>query len=365
MSRNVLLCTGATVLALTIACSKSSAPTTSPSSATNSSTDANADGSTLKVSAPSAVAPSGGASVVDPIVLTGAASSGRNAEVQLLYQFQVLNGGAVVYDSGAVAAGTGGTVTHTLPVGALLTDTNHAWRLRPAHQGEVGSWSAEAAFRSPVGAFIRGNQVRDPLSIGSTVGEIRGPVQFIPGVGLQLLAHESHVLYRLPQNLLDGEISMLILGADEGSPGDKSKVFAAQEGPNEADLTDGDYRLTVELRGRNYSTPGAISCRIIPRDDEPRDCPRAGHNFNSSRWYFWRFSYNASVARLEVREDSETGRAIYDSQLAMHGSQYRPDPMYVYIGAPTGRAGALDATLPGGIYKNVYVGPSPRPAFPN
>jgi hypothetical protein len=59
---------------------------------------------------------------------------------------------------------------------------------------------------------------------------------------------------------------MMILGADEGSEGDKSKVFAMQEGPDENDVTDDDYRMTAELRGRNYATPGAVTCRIIYGD---------------------------------------------------------------------------------------------------
>ena len=57
------------------------------------------------------------------------------------------------------------------------------------------------------------------------------------------------MLYRLPQTLEAGEFSMMILGADEGTEGDKSKVFAMQEGPDEGDITDDDYRMTAELRG--------------------------------------------------------------------------------------------------------------------
>jgi hypothetical protein len=37
----------------------------------------------------------------------------------------------------------------------------------------------------------------------------------------------------------------------------------------------------------------------------------------------------------------------------------------IYLGAPMGRAGGNDATLPGGIYKNVWASSRPRPAFPN
>jgi hypothetical protein len=364
MHRKVLLYTAASVLGLALACSKNTPTPSSPSSTTPPETEANADGSTLKAGTPSVVSPNGGTQVSDPITLTASRVTAKFQDVPLTYQFQVRSGSTVVFDSG-VASGTisGNNVTQAVPSTALVEDTNYTWRVRPTYQGALGSWSADGSFKSPVGAFLRGNEVRDPLTIGRTVGEVRGPTQFTAN-GLKLLAHESHVLYRLQQNLQQGEISMLILGADEGSEGDKSKVFAMQEGPDEGDVTDDDYRMTAELRGANYATPGAVTCRIIAGDGVSRDCARIVLNFDSSRWYFWRFSWQTGRARLEVRRDSETGQSIYDNSINTGSHPYRPDPHFVYLGVPAGRAGLIDATLPGGTYKNVYVGPGPRPAFP-
>jgi len=324
-----------------------------------------ADGSTLKATTPSAVSPTGGVQADDPLVLTATKSSGKFTDIALSYQFQIRSGSNVVYDSGATGGGgSGNNVTHTAASAALNPDTDYTWRVRAVFQGAVGSWSSDASFKSPVGAFIRGNEVRDPLTIGRTVGEIRGPVQFIPGVGLKMLAHESHVLYRLPVTLQEGEFSMMILGADEGSEGDKSKVFAMQEGPNEGDVTTDDYRMTAELRGANYAAPGSVTCRIIAGDRVSRDCPRFQLSFDSTRWYFWRFSWRTGSARLEVRRDSETGGAIYDQTIGTGSHPYRPEQHFLYLGVPAGRAGLIDATLPGSTYKNVYVGPNGRPAFP-
>lgn len=359
MIRKVLLCTAAAVLGTALACSKSTTSPASPTATAQPDAGAAADGSTLKVPAPGTTSPTGGTQVSDPITLTASTVSGKFGSVALSYRFQVRNGSAVV--SEAVVAGSGSSVSVS-PTG-LDPDTSYTWRVQATASGANGPWSADASFKSPVGAFIRGNEVRDPLTIGRTVGEIRGPVQFVPGVGLKLLAHESHVLYRLPQNLQAGEISMLILGADEGSEGDKSKVFSMQEGPNEDDITTDDYRMTAELRGRNHPQPGAITCRIIAGDAVSRDCPRVSRAFDSSRWYFWRFSYRTGSARLEVRLDSETGQTIYDATIGTGSHPYRPDPQYVYLGTPAARGGILDATLPGGTYKNVYVGPGPRPVF--
>ena len=365
MMRKVLMCTAAAVLATAVACSKSSNNPTSPSTATPSDSGAAADGSTLKATVPSIVSPSGGGQVTDPVVLTASKSTGKYGDIAPSYQFQVRSGSTMVYDSGVIGGvGSGNNVTHTVPTSALANDTDYTWRIRAVFQGQNGSWSSDGAFKSPVGAFMRGNEVRDPLTIGRTVGEIRGPVQFSAD-GLKLLAHESHVLYRLPVTLQRGQFSMMIKGADEGSEGDKSKVFAMQEGPDESNVTTDDYRMTGELRGANYSAPGSVTCRIIMGDGQSRDCPRVQKNFDSSRWYFWSFSWaESSAARLIIRQDSETGPVFYDQSVATGSHPYRPEQHFLYLGVPAGRAGLIDATLPGGIYKNVYVGPGPRPAFP-
>jgi hypothetical protein len=35
--------------------------------------------------------------------------------------------------------------------------------------------------------------------------------------------------------------------------------------------------------------------------------------------------------------------------------------MYAFIGTPTGRSGAESASIPGAIYRNVWIGARPRP----
>jgi hypothetical protein len=109
-----------------------------------------------------------------------------------------------------------------------------------------------------------------------------------------------------------------------------------------------------------------VTCRIIAGDGVSRDCTRIQKNFDSSRWYFWSFTWQTGSARLTVRQDSETGPVLYDSGVDNHGwtHPYRPTPHFLYLGSPAGRAGLIDATLPGGTYKNVYAGPGPRPSFP-
>ena len=225
-----------------------------------------------------------------------------------------------------------------------------------------GPWSANATFRAAAGGYIRDNEVFDPLTNGRTVGNVFGPTTFGPN-GITLLDHSSHVTYRLPVNLQAGEVSMMILGADEGSPGQKSKVFSMQEGDDEGDITTDDYRMSAELRGRQYDPPGSVTFRIIPGDDHSYDGARRQLNFDSSRWYFWRFTWRTGFALLEVKEDGPNGRTIYSQGQGGWSHPYRPEPHLIHLGAPIGRACECDATMPGITIKNLWASSSPRPAF--
>jgi len=40
---------------------------------------------------------------------------------------------------------------------------------------------------------------------------------------------------------------------------------------------------------------------------------------------------------------------------------YAHNPHYCYLGAPVGRSGTEAASIPGTIYRNVYIGHNPRP----
>ena len=357
MIRKVLICTAAGALALGVACSKSTTNPASPTSTTQTDAGANADGSTLKAPAPTTTSPSGGTQVTDPVTLTAGTVSAKYASVALQYRFQVRSGSSVVSEGVVNPSGSSATFQPT----GLNPDTDYTWRVQATYNGANSPWSSDAAFKSPIGAFIRGNELRDPLTIGRSVGVVSGSATF-SAEGLRLNTNQSLVTYTLPTTLTAGEFSMLIKGADEGSPGDKSKVFSMQQGSG--DITTNAYRFTAELRGANYAAPGSITCRVIAGDGVSRDCDRVQRSFDSSRWYFWKFSWNEGTNfTLEVREDSETGRVIYSNTQKLSGRVYKPNPHNLYLGAPVGRAGPQDATLPFGIYKNVYAGPGPRPVF--
>ncbi len=171
----------------------------------------------------------------------------------LSYQVEVKNtGGTTVCTGSGTAAGSTVTIS---PACALEFDANHTWRMRAVLGSAVGPWSTAATFKSPLGGYIRGNEVYDPLYNGQTVGQATD-AEFIPNVGLRLNSHTSRVTYALPTNLQQGEFSVMVTGIDEGNAGDKTKIFSMQEGTG--DITDNDYRMTAEKRGRQYETPGAV-----------------------------------------------------------------------------------------------------------
>jgi hypothetical protein len=361
--KTLVICASATALAAAIACSKNPETPVAPSSSQPGASEAGPDGSTLKATAPVPQSPVNNQQP-DSLVLVATKSTPTYADpnTPLQYNYEIKNAGNNTVCNGTVGGGSGSTVTIT-PSCQIEFDQPHTWRVRATYLGANGPWSATASFRSPSGGYIRGNEVFDPLTNGKTAGDISGPVQFTAN-GIQLLDHSSYVTYRLPTNLQAGELSMMVLNGDEGNPGDKSKIFSMQEGPDVGDITDDDYRMTAELRGRNYGAPGSVTFRIIPGDGHSRDGQRFQLNFSSSRWYFWKFTWQTGTARLEVHEDGPSGREIYGVSVGTGGHPYRPDPHYIHLGAPMGRAGALDATMPGIIIKNVWASSRPRPAFP-
>jgi hypothetical protein len=375
--KKAVACASAVLLALAVACSKNSESPVSPSSAQPGTTEAGPNGETLKANAPTPQSPVNGAQP-DELVFTAGKSSGTfNQDLAggFSYEFQVMNAGNTLVCAAIVPGGSGSSVTWA-PNCNLDLDANHTWRVRaitqnPAGQMAHGPWSSAASFRSPVGGYIRGAELYDPLYNGTTVGSRVGGTQFIANVGLRLLGQDSRVTYTLPVTLEAGEFSVMVTGMDEGSPGDKTKVISMQEGGG--DITTNDYRFTAEKRGANYTVPGAITFRMIngegDDDDFINDGCRSGFSCGFSgltdeKWYFWKITWNSNSGSLEVREDGPRGRQIYFDSVTTNGHAYRPVPHVIHLGSPVGRAGPIDASIPGATYKNVWVSSRPRPAIP-
>ncbi len=365
MNRKALLCTAAGILAVAVACSKSTPTPLSPSATTQPDTAANADGSTLKATTPGTVSPTGGTQVTDPVTLTASKATGKFQDVPLSYQFQVRSGTTVVYDSGATGGvGSGSNVTHQAPASSLNPDTDYTWRVRAVYQGALGSWSSDASFKSPVGAFLRNGELRDPLTIGRTVGAAIGNVTF-GSEGATINDQNSSIRYVMDQTVRAGEFSMLVKNIKTSAPGDKSKIMSMQEGFS--DITTNRFRFTIEKRGSGYVSPGATTFRIITGNSQSRifDGARVTLDYDVTHWYLWTASWRLGQARVRV-VDTDTGKTRYDHTVSTGSAprEYEPNPMVAYVGSPTGRAGESDGSVPRIIVKNVWLGAGPRPTFP-
>ena len=369
--KTLATCSSVLLLAVAVACSKNAETPVSPTGAQPGVVDAGPNGETLKATAPTPQSPINNAQP-DVLVLTSGKASGtfdQSLVGSYQYEFQIMSGNTVVCTA-TVPGGSGSSVSWT-PTCILTFDAPHTWRVRATlpSAGAVGPWSSDATFRSPVGGYIRGNEIFDPLYNGRSVGQLVG-AQFIPNVGVRLNGHDSRITYVLPENLQTGEISVMVTGIDEGNPGDKTKVFSMQEGFD--DLTTNDYRMTAEKRGRSYTDPGATTWRIIMGEADDHDriidgdrfVPPAG--YSDERWYFWRFTWQSpGRAELTVRQDGPNGNVIYQTSRGTGGYLYRPVPHVIHLGATVGRAGPIAASIPGAIYKHLWVSGRPRPVFPN
>jgi hypothetical protein len=367
MSSRFTLTAGAAMIALAMACSRQSATPVSPTASDPAKTDAAADGSTLKVTAPALVSPLNDQQQNDSPTLTiGAASArfGGTLPGPLSYRFQVFNAaGTLVVDSGQVA-GVGYRITSRLDF-----KTRHTWRARAEYGNDIGPWSATGSFLSAEGGYIRGSEVFDPLYNGTTVGQAVGPVSFSSD-GVRLETVSSYVRYLIPQTITTGEFAMEIKGLRANASGDKSKVFGMMQGsPDTNDYIVNPYRVDVQYRGTGGSPPNAITYRVLygSADDlsvryEPTTEQRliSVKNLDPNTWYYWRYTWGRTV-RVQVFEGSPTGRLIYDITRNSTNGSYNPQPHYAFIGTPTGRSGAESATIPGTIYRNVWISTRPRP----
>jgi len=361
----VTVSAAAALLAIAVACSRQEASPVTPSGAPGAATDAAtaADGSTLKVTAPTPLSPVNDQAQNGAPTLTASGSTAKfGTQMPLQYRFQVLNeSGAIVQDSGVISALTF-NVTSTLEF-----KKRHTWRVRAEYQGQFGPWSASGSFISSEGGYLRANEVFDPLYNGVTVGEVIGQVTFLSGQGARLDSTLSYVRYLIPQTITSGEFSMEIMGLRANAPGDKSKVFGMQEGTT--DYITNPYRVDIQYRGTAGFPPNAITYRVLygsETDESVRYEPTTEQRLSSvvalnpNVWYFWKYTWGTQV-RVTVQEGGPTGRVIYDITRNSRNGTYNPRPHYAFIGTPTGRSGSESASIPGTIYRNVYIGARPRP----
>jgi hypothetical protein len=250
----------------------------------------------------------------------------------------------------------------------LQPTTRYFWRARLVQGTAQSDWSAVASFKTKLVGYNRGGELYDPLIHGETVGDRIGSTDFIPGKGLRINSNTSYVRYLLPATISTGEFSMEIEGLRPDFPGDKTKLFGMQEGQD--DYITNRYRVDIQYRGLQGFPPNAITFRVLYGDDpcckyEPDTDTRfrSVYALNPSIPYFWKFTWGVGTeVRVTVKEDGISGtQTIYNVGVPTPKGVYAPNPQYAYLGAPTGRSGSESASVPGAIYRNVWIANHPRP----
>ena len=138
----------ACALALTLACNRAPSAPTETDATPPASGDAAADGSTLKVTAPTLMSPTNGVTLDSrkpTMVLSN--SSGRFVNRQFTYEFQLMDDSGNVIDTIQMAQGGSGTTTWAYP-NDLERDTPYRWRARARMNNAVGPWAGTANFRT-------------------------------------------------------------------------------------------------------------------------------------------------------------------------------------------------------------------------
>jgi hypothetical protein len=354
-----------------VACGKSSPNPISPSGAAQVRVAAEGDVG-LKASAPTPVSPINGQKPSGALELVA-----RNATMlfqpaaglTLSYRFDVFTlGGARLYQSPLIPAGSGGTTSHSPVVAGLVTDQQYRWEVYAEFDGTRGPAASATFTASRPAAFITDTTLWDPLDMGPdgfAARNIFGPHTWIPGVGLRLDAFESHVFYTLPDGgrIEEGEFSAIISGAPENTEGAKTKVFAMSSGYH--DLTTNEARMTVEKRGE-FPT-GGVAWRFLTTGEGAEtigDGERTLFTNFSDGPYFWEATWRHNVFRLRIEEGGPGGEEVYNLAKGYDGF-YNPVPHVIWLGSQHSRSGPENWTVPGMIIRKVWVSWDPRPAYAN
>jgi hypothetical protein len=358
----LLLICSLTAVGLAAACSQSSP--TAPAPAVVQSADLGPGGSTLKVGAPTLIGPANGSQIQGNPTFSWSAVNGTYTTIATAYQLEVKN-------AGGTTVATVNTASTSANVSGLALDASHTWQVRVyLSSTRFGPWSAVGNFRTQAGSYMTGSEIRDPLHTGTTVGQRFGPITHIPGQGLRMDTPNSYVAYKLPVTLNEGEFSFMATSVDEGNPGDKVKVMSMGEGYGQGpdDVTDNDYRFTLEVRGRDYIPAGQVRCRYINGDAREeahriRDFCKTDTTWNREQWHFYKLWWRNGQAGMEIRRDSPTGPIFIIDSTGTTANVYRPVEHYIYIGAPPARAGVNSQTHATMVVKDLWVSANQRPTF--
>ena len=167
------------LIALAVACSKSPSAPSESDAGVPSSSEAAADGSTLKVHAPSLMSPINDVRLDNrQPTLVAANTSGRFVNRSYVYEFQLMDDGSNVVQSANIAQGSSNTAW---ALDVLEKDTPYRWRVRATLADARGPWSSVGRFIT-----VRENRTPDPppggrLPVPNRLGVVEQIARQFPG----------------------------------------------------------------------------------------------------------------------------------------------------------------------------------------
>jgi hypothetical protein len=349
MRRNVFAVTSVSVLlALVLACTKSSSPLTPSAPSGGGSGTSAEDGSTLKATAPVPQSPINGVKPsTGPATLVASPSTTPFASgVPLQYRFQIFNSANVLVDDSLESE-----PRYDVQVD-LAVNLSYTWQARAESGGEVGPWSTMATFIAPESAFLN-SQLSDPLTNGRTVGVQHGGT-FIPGVGWQALSLQDGIDYDLTEPCVDDcrlEFDVTNFGPREGdccakdlkwlsmgNAADFGSFGAFRDHPWKMHLVQrADYETGMEIIWRNGDAGDG---------DDPGDhrikLTDTGIVFRSTDVYHFTLEWSTTGYRIDVN-----GEEVMSDGWCC---PYAPPVHRISLGCYP-----RDETITGAIYRNIKL----------
>ena len=285
MFKKILAGTCVSAMALVVACGKSSNPL-SPNAVNDATAAAAADGSTLKIGAPSPLTPANNFTFPagqGTVTISWSNVSGTYASFPVTYELEVKNANGTVVANPKVAAAAGSSTSFVTT--SLAADTVHTWRVRATYNNLLGPWSTTVVFRSAIQAVLDGANsfVFDPLTNGFTVGERIGG--HFTAKGWQSDKATDGINYDMkecPACRFEFDITNVGNGTGNETPNDY-KFFSMGDRTvwgSLGEFRDAHYKMTLEQRGDGSGNGMKLIWRIKNDDDD--------HNTKFDNGPIWR-----------------------------------------------------------------------------
>ncbi|MGH9322014.1 MAG: hypothetical protein ACRD3V_19275 [Vicinamibacteria bacterium] len=227
---------------------------------------------------------------------------------------------------------------------------SYYWRARAGATGEVSAWSSTANFRIQQGFFqggptASGLVVADPLTNGSTVGDVYGGD--FNSRGWMATAASNFIRYEVPA-IVSGFVEFDVTNLREPNPVSDKRMLMVMWDPTRGDYTTNPFRMHLQKMDHRTVDFGNIRLRWISQGQERN----VGYDFTDwdpNRIYHFRTEWGDFPGI-----DTQWVRVLFDGVEILtrnYEPLYQPSRHWIELGgAPRSE------TLEQAIFSNVRIG---------